>query len=228
MGVVNRIPIVTNGLVVNLDAGNYKSYPKSGTAWNDISLNNNNGTLINGPVFNPENAGYFLFDGVNDYCSTPYFGSNTGTFTYSAWAQTSATDSLLWCRGREGAGSGFSIALSMRTNGAVSSTVVVDGSQLEALSATGYWRPNEWGYFTGVWQPTVALSVYFNGNLVARTPTIGTTLRSSTEGWILASIGSGGGFYYNSKIANATIYSRALLAQEVSQNYNSLKSRFNL
>jgi len=226
MGVVNRTPIVTNEMVVNLDAGNYKSYPKSGTAWNDISLNNNNGTLINGPVFNPENAGYFSFDGVNDYCSTPYFGNGTDSFTYSAWAQTSVADSAIICRGRDGAGSGFSVALSLRLNGAVSSTVIADGAVIAALSATGYWILNQWCYITGVWQSGVALSVYFNGNLVTRTATASVNLRTSTDGWVLASIVTN--VFYNVKIANATIYNRALSAPEILQNYNSLKSRFNL
>jgi hypothetical protein len=226
MGVVNRTPIVTTGLVVNLDAGNYKSYPKIGTAWNDISLNNNNGTLINGPIYNPDNAGYFSFDGINDYCSTPYFGNATDTFTYSAWAQISTVDSLLISRGRDGAGSGFSVALSHRLNGAISSTVIADGSQIEALSATGYWRPNEWALITGVWQSGVSLSAYYNGNIVARTSTASVNLRTSTEGWVLASITTGQ--FFNVKIANFTIYNRVLTASEISQNYMALKSRFGL
>ena len=226
MGVANRIPIVTNGLVLNLDAGNYKSYNKTGTTWTDLSVNKNNGTLINGPVYNPENGGYFSFDGTNDYCSTPYFGSNTGNFTYSVWTQISTVDSLLISRGRDGAGSGFSVALSHRLNGAVSSTVIASSTIVEAISSTGYWKPNEWALITGVWESGVALSVYFNGYLVAQTLTSSTTLRNSTEGWVLASITTGA--FFNVKIANATIYNRALSSPEIYQNYNSLKSRFGL
>jgi hypothetical protein len=40
--------IVTDGLVLCLDAGNPKSYPGSGTTWTDLSGNGNNGTLVNG------------------------------------------------------------------------------------------------------------------------------------------------------------------------------------
>jgi hypothetical protein len=43
--------IVTNGLVLDLDAAKLASYPGTGTAWYDISGNNNNGTLTNGPTF---------------------------------------------------------------------------------------------------------------------------------------------------------------------------------
>ena len=145
---------------------------------------------------------------------------------HSGWARTSASEALILGRGRDGAGSGFSVALSYRLNGAISNTVIVDGTQFEVLSATGYWKPNEWGYLTGVWQSGVALSVYFNGNLVTRTVSGNVNLRSSTEGWLLASITTGA--FYNIKIANATIYNRALSASEISQNYNALKSRFNL
>jgi hypothetical protein len=60
-------PIVTNGLVLNLDCGNRLSYPTSGTTWTDLSGNNNNGTLTNGPTFNPNNLGSIVFDGVDDY-----------------------------------------------------------------------------------------------------------------------------------------------------------------
>lgn len=41
--------IVTDGLVMYLDAANPRSYPRSGTAWNDISGNNITGTLTDGP-----------------------------------------------------------------------------------------------------------------------------------------------------------------------------------
>lgn len=65
--------IVRNGLVLCLDAASLRSYPGSGTTWNDLSGNNNNGTLTNGPTFNSENGGSIVFDGTNDYA--PITGS---------------------------------------------------------------------------------------------------------------------------------------------------------
>ena len=44
--------IVRNGLVLDLDAAKLDSYPKFGTTWRDITFNQNNGTLVNGPTFN--------------------------------------------------------------------------------------------------------------------------------------------------------------------------------
>lgn len=67
---LNHSPkIVTNGLVLYLDAANQKSYPGSGTTWTDLSGNGNTGTLTNGPTFSANNNGGIVFDGANDYVS---------------------------------------------------------------------------------------------------------------------------------------------------------------
>jgi hypothetical protein len=59
--------LVTDGLVLCLDAANPKSYPGSGTTWTDLSGNGNNGTLVNGVGYNSSNGGSLSFDGVDDY-----------------------------------------------------------------------------------------------------------------------------------------------------------------
>jgi hypothetical protein len=58
--------IVTNGLVLNLDAGFTPSYSRSGTTLYDLSYSGNNGTLTNGPTYNPTKGGSIVFDGVDD------------------------------------------------------------------------------------------------------------------------------------------------------------------
>jgi hypothetical protein len=64
--------LVTDGLVLNLDAAKLDSYPGSGTTWRDISGNNNNGTLTNGPTFSGiGKQAAIVFDGVDDYITTP-------------------------------------------------------------------------------------------------------------------------------------------------------------
>ena len=47
MALAHSPKIVTDGLVLCLDAGNPKSYPGSGTTWYDLSGNGNNGTNSN-------------------------------------------------------------------------------------------------------------------------------------------------------------------------------------
>ena len=57
--------IVTDGDILNLDAQFVGSYPTTGSTWYDVSGNNINGTLTNGPTFNSNGA--IVFDGVDDY-----------------------------------------------------------------------------------------------------------------------------------------------------------------
>ena len=62
--------IVTNGLVLNLDAGQQNSYPGIGTAWTDLSGNGRTGTLTNMEIpsdYSSTNGGSLTFDGVNEY-----------------------------------------------------------------------------------------------------------------------------------------------------------------
>jgi hypothetical protein len=61
--------IVTEGLVLNLDAGNVLSYPGSGTTWTDLSGGSRNFTLNNSVSWN--SGGYFSFDGIDDYMEGP-------------------------------------------------------------------------------------------------------------------------------------------------------------
>ena len=62
--------IVTDGLVLALDAGNVKSYVSGSTTWFDKSGFVNNGTLTNGPTFSSVNGGGIIFDGTDDYVIT--------------------------------------------------------------------------------------------------------------------------------------------------------------
>ena len=65
-GFANNAPIVTDGLVFYVDAGNSNSYPGSGTTWSDL-IGSNDGALTNGPTFDSANGGSIVFDGTNDY-----------------------------------------------------------------------------------------------------------------------------------------------------------------
>ena len=67
MALAHSPRIVTDGLVLALDAGNAKSYPGSGTAWTDLSGNSNNGTLTNGSTYSSVDGGAIVFDGSDDY-----------------------------------------------------------------------------------------------------------------------------------------------------------------
>ena len=82
----NYSPKIVNdsSLVLYLDAANNRSYPGSGTNWNDISKGANTVTLVNGPTFNTSKGGNIVFDGADDYCSTNLVKTFTN-MTIQAW-----------------------------------------------------------------------------------------------------------------------------------------------
>ena len=70
MGIAYNPKIVTDGLVLCLDAANTKSYSGTVTSWTDLSGNGNTGTLTNGPTYNSSNLGFFQFV-TNNFAAIP-------------------------------------------------------------------------------------------------------------------------------------------------------------
>jgi hypothetical protein len=71
--------IVTDGLVLSIDAADKNCYSGTGTIWYDLSGNNYSGSLINGTSFINSNGGVFSFDGVDDYLSLPNMNHSTSS-----------------------------------------------------------------------------------------------------------------------------------------------------
>jgi hypothetical protein len=67
MSIVSGPKIIEDGLVLYFDAANQKSYPLTGTVWFDLSGNNYNGVIANGPVFENTFLGGINCDPVNDF-----------------------------------------------------------------------------------------------------------------------------------------------------------------
>jgi hypothetical protein len=86
--------IVREGLVLDLDAAKLDSYPKFGTTWRDITFNQNNGTLVNGPTFNSLNGGSIVFDGTNDYTNITNIPFGTNPFSINVWFKMDGLQSI--------------------------------------------------------------------------------------------------------------------------------------
>ena len=222
--------IIRNGLVLALDAASNNSYPGSGTTWADLSGNNNNGTLVNGPTFDSGNGGSIFTDGTNDYISSPYFGNTTDSFTFAAWFKNDnySESKYALVRGRDASGNGWSVQTTALINGTSQSAVVTTSAGATQFTATGtsITPLNTWCYLTGVWTAGVSIRHYVNGILEATTNTSTTNLRTSTDGWVIGSINTTN--FTSGYNAIAQVYNRVLSAAEILQNYNATKSRFNL
>ena len=218
--------IVTDGLVLCLDAGNPKSYPGSGTTWTDLSGGGNTGTLTNGPTYSSANGGSLVFDGTNDYvnCGSPStLNFGTGNFNLSCWVNIPSTSGADWIGiiSRYVSGVGFWIQLNPGNRYVGFSW---DGSIFitSSTSAGG----GQWKFISCQRTGSTSAEVYVNGILVASS----SSMSSGTSNGQQIDIGriDIAGRYSAGNIAQVSIYNRALSAAEIQQNYNALKGRFSI
>jgi len=233
--------IVTDGLVLNLDAGYAPSYPTTGTTWYDLSGFDNNGTLTNGPVYD---SGSISFDGSDDFVRIPnsselQFG--LGSFTAFAWVYPSGTNNvrIINNRGTGSGGSykGYQFKLDQNSsnwNFYDSSIDDATGNYKSCNGCGSYYPLNNWYYINMIYETQNELRFYVNGVLDG-TLSVGTygSLTNSLPTAIGAAISSNGvegskSQYYNGKMPVVGLYNRALSATEVLQNYNAQKHRFGL
>ena len=218
--------IVTDGLVLYLDAANTRSYPGTGTTWSDLSRSGNNGSLINGPTFNSGNGGSIVFDGVNDYTSLNFINpfqetiiiwvkSNTATWNENGWISSSRRQNGHIIHPNQGpAGVGFYILNS-----------VAGFTLVGTITPSSITLPNMYCITTN---GSNSHKIYLNGSLqTTNTTSITRTTTPSLQTYEIAKDDTvaryGNGTYYN-----VLRYNRELSASEILQNYNATKTRFGL
>lgn len=242
MGLHHSPKIVTNGLVLTLDAGDRNSYTSGSSTWNDLSGNGYNGTLVNGPTFDSGNGGSIVFDGADDYIQIPhdsYLSSNvfgdTDYFTLSCW--TYFTQFQNWtCMINKATGAWYSNTTSglwCDSSGRISAVI---GTNQPSNPSGGTLYVNYLGTQLNTWYNVVGvadgtyLKLYINGELQQQGLLSVITL-SRTENTSPITIGrrsTGSNPSHNGGIPNVMIYDKGLSASEVLQNYNALKGRFGL
>lgn len=233
-------PIVTDGLILHLDAGNASSYPGSGTTWFDLSGNSNDGTLVNGVGYSTDVGGTLTFDGVDDYVNVSYsqtvvtnylsdwtisiwYESDgnlaTGTDVLFAFGETTDNDPL-YILGPSGLESG--------TQAEQARLLIRNelNSVLLLQSTSTFFFNNTWTNLTFI-NDNNTISVYKNGvfdtnftyshNLInTNTFTLAGLLRTS----LCCNL--------DTKIGAVLMYDKLLTASEILQNFNATKDRFGL
>jgi len=232
MSYSNGPKIVTSGMILYLDAANSKSYSGTGTAWNDLSGNNHNGTLTNGPIFSSTFKGGFLFDGINEHVSIPYSSIfNIQNFTLSAWVRfvTFDTFNALLTNPQTGTIDGGwpspYTSWMLRINSNTTITVAIGTSTTYSGRGFSYTLSTNTIYnIVGTYNGSLAMC-YINGSKLGESALSGTINYTSKP--VVVGTDYGGSFS-NCSIYNTSVYNRALSASEIAQNYNAIKGRFNL
>ena len=134
--------IVTDGLVQAIDAASARSYPGSGTAWNDLSGLGNNTTLENGPVYSSDKQGVFEMDGIDDYVDAAASQSVYNITRYISAFATVKCNNLSGFNGIFGQFSGGNGLVHFQTSGTIFG-VYVYGPNL-GISSTATLTSNVW------------------------------------------------------------------------------------
>jgi len=209
--------VISDGLVLYVDAANIKSYPGSGLTWYDLSGNAKHGTLTNGPLYS---SGAIVFDGSNDYINIGDIGSPQ-QFTFSAWINVTELD--------KDANNNYRRILTNSANTAIilieeagSISFRIPGHTTQTNYNAGLVSLNTWTLVTCVYNQDYR-TIYQNGVFKGQNQ-IGPTTVSFGN----VQIGSADAQAFKGYISNCSIYNRALSATEVAQNFNAIRGRYGL
>lgn len=215
--------IVTDGLVLCLDAANPDSYPGSGSTWYDLSGNNNHSTL-SGPSFGSDQyAKYMHFAGA-DYADCGMNNFQPTEFTISTWVNSLFTNStIILGKGNInsveewGLGFGYTSRLVSRMR------YYADQILYEYSSLTS--QPH---MLTVTAKNTLFHRLYIDSVLVDQDVNVGSIGYDESKPIYLGRWNNynpaGKSFY----LYNAGLYNRALEVDEIENNYNALKGRYGL
>jgi len=217
--------VVAEGLLVYVDPAVKRSYNASGTTFNDISLNANNGTLsTSAPVFNASPK-RFTFNGTaNNFISltASKFNTNYTGKTIMVAAKMDPNFGTGLFRALFGCSSGsrnfnfyvyhngtnYVLHFSAGNSGTFSDPIAISTGQWMILAAT---------------QDATTTTYYLNGVKVGLTPMPLAQYATNAE----ENIGKADNFWLGD-IGPVLVYKRCLSESEVKKNYNALKGNFGL
>lgn len=234
MGVGYNPKIVTDGLVLYVDAANRKSYPGSGNTVVDLSRTQSNATIYNGITYS---NGAFVGPNVSadhridvPHSSTQEF---TNQFSVSVWASSAGLYQYAAIIGKtfnsswsDGWGMYYDEAGSVASyNGIFFYVNQWDGTN------NGIFIGHDIGSnsfpttcYTGTYDGS-NVKLYVNGRLQSQAAYT-ESVENTTQDLKLMSMS--GSYWFPGNLYAAQLYNRALSTQEVEQNFNALRGRFDI
>ena len=224
MGIDYNNVIVTDGLVMCIDAANTRSYSGSGITVNGL-VGGIGATLVNGVGFTTSNNGLFVFDGTNDRILFPFNSSLdiSGSITLESYIYPTAYNlfagGFILCKPS-------SYYLELGGNGKLR-------VYFYSLSSEGYHESNStvslntWSYVAVTRDSTNStINLFINGNLDRTLSSITGNIRVQQNYPLMIGSFQDNSYALTGKVSFGKIYNRALSAQEILQNYNATKGRF--
>ena len=237
MGLSHSPRIVTDGLLLYLDAANKRSYPGAGTTWTDLTASKNNGTLTNmdGSNFSNDDAGSLIFDGTNEYVSILGSGITNNDFpdthfTAIVWFKwgglgggSDGRNYLLQNTAELGSVWPISVEINSRDfNPPRFATWENPGPHLNTAKTVEVNRFYQFVVSRGL---DNAMKIYVDGK-EELSATITQASFPSFRGFYLGTYRTPGNRWFDGSISNVSIYNRALSPTEIKQNYLAIKGRY--
>jgi hypothetical protein len=225
---------VTNGLLLYLNAGNSVSYSGNGNTWYDLSGNNNHGTLRANnsgslPVF--QNSS-FSFNGSSSYVSIESSViPNTGSFTVSTWAKMPPNAFIEMINTRNPANRSIGFLLTSANNNIRAQIINPNENHYRIEGTHSTIQDNTWHLITITFNESTSTMTGFVDNYLVQSHNI---VPGSLVGQGYFSIGwdyawnAGGLEFYLGNVAAVSVYNYALSSNEVSTNFNAVKTSFGL
>mgnify|MGYP001203204086 CR=1 FL=1 len=213
--------IVTDNLVLYLDAANAKSYPGSGTAWNNLApsaTNIGNATLKTSSGLNTysgNNGGYF--NTPRAFVPNPGGGSFS-TFTYSVWCYPTTLSSYKSIIDQDN--DDWLLCF-------LNTSIMIYDPSVTVPSFTA--STNNWYNIVVTHTHEGPITFYINGKH-EYTSTSDYSNAPDVTNWSIGggsvSSGNDGNEVFAGHISNISIYNREITSSEVTQNFNALRNRF--
>lgn len=224
--------IVTNGLVLCLDAANPKCYPGSGTICTDLSNNVGSGILTNSPVFNSENNGSIQFNGTNyiNFGNT-YTGLDLTSKTFQVWIKkTSSSQKGIIDKDFDNGGSSYGgWGFWVQSNNKL--WWWNHGNQDILDNGPNTFKLNTWANISVTYNYLEKKASFYINSVLNSSITNNNIIEKASGS---ANLLVGGlrnnlaGYNFDGSISMILAYNRALTPAEILQNYNAVKGRFQL
>lgn len=229
--------LITEDLVLHLDAGDSTSYPGTGSLWTDI-INGYNATL-NGAVYSSDGGGSIYFDGSNDYAEISHnvdLNPVGGAFTINMWVRyegptlsSSSVFGAVYQKGAYTTGSEYDFLFRGGSLNGFYHRYRLSSGGVEDLKPTSseVTTIDDGGFhlFTIVIDPSESIDgkCYIDGVLVGQLTTMTKSITTTDPLYLGRYVTIYGEF----KMAEFMIYKgKGLTQSEVTQNFDAVKSRY--
>jgi streptogramin lyase len=231
--------LVSDGLVLSLDAGNSSSYSGTGSTWTDLSGKGNNGTLYNSVSYNSSNSGSLVFNGYeNGQGPNPYvllptntdFDFGSDDFALEMWIYISPTnDHPNFLSINVDPATNFAAIRMSYYQGNLGVSHSINNSTWSAQQGTSF-SLNTWKNIV-VSRISGQVTVYIDGISKLSYSLPGSLMSNNLNviGTIYPNFGNPAFYNLSGNIAVTRFYKgRGLISTEASTHFSLLKSRFGL